>query len=201
MGMFSGGFFGGGTDESSSTTNNTTTVDTTTITTVGDIGLTGADAVMLTREITDASIVNTNILSGAAQNISVQSRLGAEAGYKALTETGKTILAGLKDLTRSTQAVASDNLYTTRNVSHEAIRSTVDVVDKMLEANAVNSKLTTNAQTELFKTLQQAQNENYDKLLTITGDTTNPALSLGKDIVTFGIIGVIAAMLFLRGRN
>jgi hypothetical protein len=185
MGMFSGGFLGGGTDESSTSnvTNNTNIVETTTETTMRDVGLTGADAVNLASVL---ELGNQSVLGQQTQSLNNI----AAMSFNAALATNETV----RKLSSNQGDMFSDLLKTEKSNVQNITSTTSSILNNLI--NLVKG-VGAQAQQTLDKTIN-SQDENYQKLLTITSDTTNPALSLGKDLVWFMGIGVLAFFIFKK---
>lgn len=189
--MFGGGFLGSGEDNSEHASSNTTTVTTTTETNIRDVGLTGRDAVMMAA-----------VLAGGGEAISEDAaetaRAQAAFNYHLQTELAETN-AGI-------MGRQADSLDALGRQSTSQLKLTSGSMNKMVSGFFGLARETQEAnerfQEENQETLRQIagqQGDQYGRLLQITSDTTNPALSLGKDVLL--VVGILGAGLIIFGRK
>ena len=179
MGWFSGGFLGGGTDESqtSSTTNTTSNwtenITTNTTSTMGDVGLTGQQAVDM------AAVLGT---------IS-----------RDITQIGSNVqVAGVRDLLNASRDIFGDTAKTLAGIQGSAVSSSMELINEMSKREKDYGVL----QAQVLGEMNQSRSQEYERMVNISGGLLNPDLAVAqqnqKMWMIVAVVGIGAIFLMRR---
>ena len=175
MGLFSGGFLGSGTDESQTTDIDIVTTTTETTENIGDIGLTGANAVELAAVLgtTNVQLADTNVQL-ADTNVQLANSYNA-AGGMFYQEAG--------------------------NVLSELVGG----ANALIAAGAAQNSNTLQWTSQFAGEVAQQRDQEYTRLLSTSSSLINPSLDVAQGtqqsmVILAAIAGLVAIFVF-RGKK